>query len=351
MSASMERAYPNMKKYLFFIAQNYSFEILRPLQRQINLNGDQVLWFVYGNDVNLNLFNPDETYTSNPSEAVNFAPIASFVPGNIIPNFIPGIKVQVFHGFEWKKKGHFVIRDCFDLYCTQGPLFTNKFKQLAQKHPFFDVVETGWPKLDTLFNTSPLTVNNPDLPCILYAPTFSPALTSAADLFDEIVHLSHTQNWQWIIKFHPKMDSNWVEKFTQAAHDKLQIIDTAEIAPVLHAADVILSDTSSIITEFMLLSKPAVTYKNAQPEPELIDFTEPKQLANKLQQALTPNAQLIEQINQYTAQMHPYQDGLSSERILAAVDDMIENGKKAPKKKPLNLVRNFKMRKKMKYWK
>ncbi|WAJ69674.1 CDP-glycerol glycerophosphotransferase family protein [Catenovulum adriaticum] len=340
-----------MKKYLFFIAQNYSFEILRPLQQQIKLNGDQVLWFIYGNEVNKDLFNKDEAFTANASEAVNYHPIASFVPGNIIPRFIPGIKVQVFHGFEWKKKGHFVIRDCFDLYCTQGPLFTNKFNQLAKKHPYFDVVETGWPKLDPLFKTSPLPVNNPELPCILYAPTFSPALTSAPDLFEEIIQLSHTQNWQWIVKFHPKMDKNWIEKFTAAAHDKLQIIETAEIAPVLHAADVILSDTSSIITEFMLLSKPAVTYKNAQPEPELMDFTEPKQLKSELSQALEPNAQLIEQINQYTAQMHPYQDGLSSQRILTAVDDIVEKGKRARKKLPLNLVRNFKMRKKMKYWK
>ncbi len=340
-----------MKHYLFFIAQNYSFEILRPLQQQIKANGDQVLWFVYGNAVNLDLFNADEKYTQDAASAVEFNPLASFVPGNIIPNFIPGIKVQVFHGFEWKKKGHFVIRDCFDLYCTQGPLFTDKFKQLANKHPYFDVVETGWPKLDPLFKTQAMQVNCPELPCILFAPTFSPALTSAPDLFEEIVHLSHQKDWQWLVKFHPKMDKYWVEQFKQAAHAKLQIVEDAAISPVLHAADVILSDTSSIITEFMLLSKPAVTYKNAQPEPELIDFTNPKKLAEKIELALNADEEQITRINQYTARMHPYQDGLSSSRILAAVDDILQNGKQAPKKKPLNLVRNFKMRKKLGYWK
>ncbi|MCU4674230.1 CDP-glycerol glycerophosphotransferase family protein [Catenovulum sp. 2E275] len=340
-----------MKHYLFFIAQNYSFEILRPLQQQIINNGDQVLWFVYGNNVNLSLFTDNETYTQDAAQAVAFNPIASFVPGNIIPNFIPGLKVQVFHGFEWKKKGHFVIRDCFDLYCTQGPLFTDKFNQLAKKHPHFDVVETGWPKLDPLFKTKAMQVNCPELPCILYAPTFSPALTSAPDLFDQIVHLSHQQDWQWLIKFHPKMDKTWVDKFKHAAHAKLQIVEDAAISPVLHAADVILSDTSSIITEFMLLSKPAVTYKNAQPEPELIDFTNPKQLLEKLEYALNLEPSELAKIDAYTAKMHPYQDGLSSKRILAAVDNIVLNGKKAPKNKPWNLIRNLKMRKKLAYWK
>jgi hypothetical protein len=51
-------------------------------------------------------------------------------------------------------RGHFRERGCFDLYCTQGPFFTNRFEQIRAIHPHFSVVGTGWPKTDTLFNSS-----------------------------------------------------------------------------------------------------------------------------------------------------------------------------------------------------
>ena len=48
------------KKYLFYISQNYSFAILRPIQTQALIRGDQVAWFVEGDAVDKTLFNDDE---------------------------------------------------------------------------------------------------------------------------------------------------------------------------------------------------------------------------------------------------------------------------------------------------
>lgn len=337
-------------RYLFFISQNYSFEILRPVQKLARERGDDVLWFLYMDRVNTELFSDDEKFTDDIYEAVNYEPDAVFVPGNVVPNFIPGLKVEVFHGFEWKKKGHFRIRGCFDLYCTQGPFFTERFQQLAQSYKYFDVVETGWTKLDPLFAAKPLPLNNDGKPIVLYAPTFSPSLTSAPDLVDEIRKLSESKDWHWVVKFHPKMAKEYIKQFEAIKGPNLEILEVGEISSLLQTADIIVSDTSSIITEFLLLNKPAVTYKNAQPEPVLIDITEPAQLEHAIAEGLTKAPQRLKLIAEYNEQIHPYQDGKSAHRLLDAVNKKIIDGKSAPKALPANLFRNLKMRKNLKFW-
>ena len=197
-------------KFLFYIEQNYSFEILRPLQSVIHANGYSVAWIAVGDEVNTGLFHSEERVLDDIKSAIEYQPDACFVPGNIIPNFLSGLKVQVFHGLEWKKKGHFVIRGCFDLYCTHGPATTDRFNQLAAEHGYFDVVETGWPKLDPLFTTKPFELDVINKPVVLFAPTFSPKLTCAGALFEQIKDLVSKQDWLWLAKFHPKMDPELV---------------------------------------------------------------------------------------------------------------------------------------------
>lgn len=341
-----------MKQYLFYVAHNYTFEILRPLQQEIRFRGDVVAWFVEGNEINPDYFQPDEKVLDTVKQVLDFNPIAVFVPGNLVPDFIPGLKVQVFHGFEWKKKGHFRERGCFDLYCTQGPFFTERFEQIRTTRPYFTVVETGWPKTDTLFNAEAYVwPNKRDVKTILYAPTFSPALTSASALFEEIAKLAKTHlDWQWIVKFHPKMSNHLVEQYQGLSSHNLHVIETAELAPILQVADVIVSDTSSIITEFGLLNKPIVTFNNKEPEAHLLNISESKDLFLVIEQALKSGQSLLEKIKNNTSLMHPYFDGKSSARILDATENIIKSPPLNLKTKPLNLLRKLKLRKKHGYW-
>jgi CDP-glycerol glycerophosphotransferase (TagB/SpsB family) len=341
----------NNQQYLFYISQNYSFEILRPLQQEILSQGSQVAWFVAGSDVNLSNFAADEVVLNSVADVISFNPVASFVPGNIIPRFIPGIKVQVFHGLEWKKKGHFVIRDCFDLYCTHGAATTNRFNELANQHKFFDVKETGWPKLDNLFNTPKEQYFSNNLPTILFAPTFSPALTCAPFLYEEIAALVDDKKYNWLIKFHPKMDTKWLELYAQLSSENLKIITSSNINSLLQSADIMVSDTSSVIGEFALLGKPVIAFNNSQPGDYLINFTDAKELPHALTVALSPSEALILAINRYAQELHPYRDGKSSFRILEAVEDITLNGKQAIKTLPRNIIRNLKQRKILNYWK
>lgn len=338
------------KKYLFYISQNYSFEILRPLQSQIKESGGEAVWFVSGNDVNLANFNSDEVVLKTIKEAVNFKADACFVPGNVIPNFIPGLKVQVFHGLEWKKKGHFVIRECFDLYCTHGHATTHRFNDLVNQHQFFDVVETGWPKLDQLFSTSPIAYFKNNKPTILYAPTFSPSLTSAPHLIEQIKTLLNENKYNWLVKFHPKMDINWINKYEKLGSENFKIIETANINELLQSADIMISDTSSVIGEFSLLAKPVVSFNNSEPGDYLINIKQANELPQAIELALSPSPKLLKAIDKYANDLHPYKDGNSSARILESVENMIKNGKRANKSLPPNIFRNIKQRIKLKYW-
>jgi hypothetical protein len=338
------------KRYLFYIAHNYAFEILRPLQEVILSQEDEVMWLPVGKEIQFNYFLPEDKVLTCIDDARAYNPQATFAPGNEIPHFIPGLKVQIFHGLEWKKKGHFVIRDFFDLYCTQGPATTGRFNQLKDKHGFFDVVETGWSKLDTLFNAEPLAIKNNGKKVILYAPTFSPNLTSAPALFDKIKALNESKQYHWIVKFHPKMAKDWVEKYKQLENKHFEVIETASINNILQAADIMVSDTSSVIGEFSLLNKATVSLNNKTPGNYLVNIQNDDMLEAAIAKALTPTPVLSQNIKDYADDIHPYRDGRSAQRILMATENMIENGKLATRSKPLNLFRNLKQRRKLGYW-
>jgi len=142
-----------------------------------------------------------------------------------------------------------------------------------------------------------------------------------------------------------------VAQYHSLASDNLHIIDTAALAPVLQVADIILSDTSSIITEFALLNKPIVTYKNKAPEDYLIDIRCPSELEEALSQATNADKDLVKKIAEIALSMHPYNDGKSSSRVLDAAEEMISHPQDGLKNKPLNILRMFKLRKKLAYWK
>lgn len=339
-----------MTRYLFYITENYSFEILRPLQQEIQKRGDEIKWFFSGKKVNLQNFSRDEILLSSVKEAVDYNPAACFIPGNLIPNFIPGLKVQVFHGLEWKKKGHFQIRGFFDLYCTHGKSTTLRFKSLAEKYGYFDVIETGWPKVDPLFSIAPTQYFTSDKAIILYAPTFSPKLTSAADLFYEIKVLSQSNKYNWLVKFHPKMDKVWLKQYQALNNDSFKVVNSSNVNELFQSADILISDTSSVIGEFALLGKPIITYKNAQPGAYLIDIENPLALSSAIAEALSPSKLLKQAIKEYCHELHPYSDGKSSCRIMDAVESILKNGKQAKKRKPLNLFRGLKLRNKLNYW-
>ncbi len=345
-----------MKRYLFFISQDYSFAVLRPLQKEILSRGDDVRWFLYGDEVTYSYLDKDEKYLNNIDEVIKYNPCAVFVPGNVVPSFIPGLKVEVFHGLpstKAKKNGqlyHYIIRGMFDLYCTQGPQSTKKFEELSRKYGYFCVEETGWCKLDPLFwqDEDKSTMKKKT---ILFASTFSPRFSKAKTLYPVILSMMKKYDFMWFITLHPKMDKYIVDLYRSIELPNVKFVDSTDLVDAFKQSDLMVCDTSSIIYEFLTQLKPVVTYQTQKEEPYFKNVTDIDKLEDTIVEILnTPFAdkkELMDVVNEF----HPYRDGKSSKRVLEAVDKMLDKRAKPKKRKPLNILRNLKLRKELDYWK
>jgi len=339
----------NKYKFLFYVEQNYSFDILRPLQEVALLEGHTVYWLLVGEDISKDFLLENELNFSSIEDAVRYCPDAVFVPGDRVPSFIPGIKVQVFHGLNESKRGNiYPERGLFDLYCTEGHERTKSLQKISTKKGYFKVVETGWIKLDSLFNYK-LNQKNTRKPTILFSSTFSPSLSCAELAYDEISRLSQLGRWQWLVTLHPKMKASTVHKYKQLKSSNLTYMDNDKVLECLHRADIMICDNSSIFQEFLLLNKPVITLNNREPLPCFINIDNPVKLESAILEAQSPSSQLLESIAAYGPSITPYLDGRSSTRVLKAVENLLQNN--WCDKKPINFLRNFKMRKHLKYWK
>lgn len=346
----------NKKRYLFFISQDYSFPVLRPLQKVILTRGDEVKWFMYGDEITKSYLQKEEYSLESIDEVINFNPHAVFVPGNVVPSFIPGLKVEVFHGLpstKAKKNGqlyHYIIRGMFDLYCTQGESSTSKFKELSSKYGYFSVKETGWCKLDPLF---PIEKRDSTLEqkTIFFASTFSPRFSKAKILYPFILEMIEKYNYRWYITLHPKMDKEVVSLYKSIMHENVKFVESVDIIESFKKSDMMLCDTSSIIYEFLTQHKPVVTFQTQKEEPSLINVTDIDSLESTIIDTLNNLDVNSKKIKEEVDKFHPYTDGKSSQRVLDAVDEMLMGNNMPKKRKPFNFIRNFKLRKELRYWK
>jgi CDP-glycerol glycerophosphotransferase (TagB/SpsB family) len=336
------------KHYLLYGSERYALAILRPLQEAIRARGDETAWFFDGPGAE-DLVEGERLLSVR--EVRQWKPIAVITPGNHLPHFFPGVKVEVFHGFNAGKPRHVYIRGFFDLYCTTGPRDTAQFGALAQKLGHFSVMETGWPKLDPFLKeiAGPLPpVRTP--PVILYHSTFSPSWSAAETLYEEVKRLSRDGRWRWIVSFHPKMSPETVAKYKALQNEHLSFAENDNILELFPQVDMMCSDTSSALSEFLLTGKPVVTFKNRAPGPQLIDIDDAAQFEPAIERALSRPPELMQAIKDFGEAIHPYHDGRSSERVLDAIDAFIAAGGRNRKPKPKNWWRKLKLRKRIGYW-
>lgn len=338
------------KRYLLYGSERYALAILRPLQAAIRARGHQAAWFFDGPGGEE--LHADEKFLRTSKAVRDFAPIAVLTSSNAAPHFFPGVKVEVFHGFDAGKPRHIYIRGFFDLYCTTGARDTQAFEAKARELGHFAVRETGWPKLDPFMREHGAQTPPPvrAQPAILYHSTFSPSWSAAPILYDTIRDMSRSGRWRWIVTLHPKTDPEIAARYRALEGEHLRFATEDNILDLFAQVDMMISDTSSALNEFLLTYKPVVTFKNRRPGPQLIDIDTPEQLMPSIERALARPPELMREIRNYADSIHPYRDGHSSERVLDAVDEFIAAGARNRKPKPRNWWRKIKIRKRIGYW-
>ena len=337
-------------RIVLFCENKYAVDILLPIQEEADKEGNnQVLWYVHKPKFPEFPLKDKVRWSNSMQEIYDFSPEAIFCPGNIVPYYLPGVKVQEFHGYAGEKKGHWVIRHYFDTYFTQGPHFTKGFERLAAKHKNFEVLETGWPRQDWVmqhlhdFDQEKKMILD-EYKCkqiVLYAPTFSPSLTSLPVMKEALVELTEKKDVVVMIKQHPLTRAEWVEEYRQLANEHKRIIwvDDFSEAKYQLMADVMISDTSSTIYEFLLKDKPVITYKASAQDIYWKDIADTSQLCEAFDE-VQEKEEYIKLRKWIIENYDPYNDGKVAHRMLEGVRDYIRrNG--VPKKRKVNLWRKY----------
>lgn len=339
-------------KIVLFCENRYAVDILQPLQTETDRQGcHDVLWYVHTKKINNFPLANVVKWTDSIQAVYDFKPEAIFVPGNIVPYYLPGVKIQVFHGYAAEKKDHWVIRRYFDTYFTQGPYFTSHFDMLSKKYGDFEVRETGWTKQDWIkehlhdFDSEKQALLDKygKKRIVIYAPTFSPKLTSLPFLQKPLEQLlAQESDVLLLMKFHPLTAQQWTDQYREWAknrNDAVYIEAGENVTKYQMMSDLMISDTSSAVYEFLLLDRPVITLRTIAKDIYWENITVESDLLTAYHKAFN-DTESIAKRRWIVENYDPHLDGKCCARMIEQADDYIKRHG-VPAKRKLNLWRKY----------
>ncbi len=186
---------------------------------------------------------------------------------NMIAPAEVGRSVQIFHGVSFRNKAVRADNMGADHYFMAGPYMKRRFVESGLMGPDDPrALEIGFMKTDRLLNGAfdrgrLLALHGLDgsRPIVLYAPTGQKhnsletmgeaviAEIAASDAFDLIVK-PHD---------HPKnTDINWFDRLAPHCGPHVRVTREVDVIPLLFLADVLITDASSVSSEYSLLDRP-----------------------------------------------------------------------------------------------
>ena len=176
--------------------------------------------------------------------------------------------IQLFHGLSFRNRAIRAENAAYDHYFVLGPYMRRAFEQsgiLAAADP--RVAQVGFPKTDRLLNG---TLDRDTIlrelgfsgsrPVVLYAPTGAHGNSLETCGEELLQRLEAVDAYDLIVKphDHPKAATAWYERLAPLESEHLRLIRTPDAISALYAADLLLSDASSIANEYLLLDRPVV---------------------------------------------------------------------------------------------
>jgi hypothetical protein len=179
-----------------------------------------------------------------------------------------GVKIQIFHGISFR---NVAIREeilAWDYFFLVGPYMRRRFvesKLLLENDP--RGLSTGFPKTDrlldgTLDRAEVLSRNGFDgaRPLALYAPT-GQKHNSLETVGEEMLgHLARHGGFDVLVKLHdhPREGIDWRARLAPLEGPRVRMTGEADVIPLLFAADLLITDASSVSSEYSLLDRPMV---------------------------------------------------------------------------------------------
>ena len=220
-----------------------------------------------------------------------------------------------------------------------------------------DFYITGIPKLDPFFwenyyDNNELTKKlklDPRKKTVLFAPSYRPSCIEfikmkVIDLLPEYNLIIKLHPYSWGGKYAPHSQHRFYEKLAKKNVGLFLIPkEDYDIYPYLNLADTIISDTSSVINEFLALGKFGIIYelpykqlthsdgmpilsidpkewlKGAYPH-----ISSPEELTDAVALALNPTHEMKQKLDEYQNYFFSGLDGKSSQRVKAKIDELVK---------------------------
>lgn len=280
----------DLKKILFYVERSLHLPFLEPIEEYLSLNGLAATAFsspeFFPGTAEIPQWGlPDSQILRLQYKAPFFAKPEDFDPDVTIVadacHFrIPQLRNVINVGHGMICKGAFYTdseitrrENLSQMLLVPGPLHRRRL----QDNVFIPIKLTGFIKSDQLFGPKAQTREqfcsrmgiDPAKRIVLFAPTYNPEL-SAMHCLQEGIRKVADKDTVLLIKLHNMTEDRFKELYANiaAANPNIFYLEDADYSGMMHAADLMISDVSSIFIEFLLLDKPVILFNN----PRLKEF-------------------------------------------------------------------------------
>ncbi|MEA2157472.1 MAG: hypothetical protein QOE11_3612 [Solirubrobacteraceae bacterium] len=178
-----------------------------------------------------------------------------------------GRAIQIFHGLSFRNRSLRARNLEYDHCFTVGPYMMRRLAELGPGADDRTLVPIGFPKTDRLLDGS---IDRDAIrrslgfdgsrPVLLYAPTGAHD-NSLETMGEELLaRLAEQDRYDVLVKphDHPKKPIDWFARLAALEDEHLRVTREPDVIPLMVASDLLISDASSVATEYTLLDRPIV---------------------------------------------------------------------------------------------